>query len=276
MQGKHESKWGRSHGFTLLELLIVVAIIGLLAAILFPVFARVRENARRGRCQSNLKQIGLGIQMYTQDYDDRYPQASYKDTSYSGVDNPPPGGWVSDYSRGLQQVAWHNLIEPYTKNSQIFICPSTPKLTVKNGIKNLAEGQVGINLALIQRRNSWNDAAPNSLSRVVSPVGTYAVFDCGTNILNPGEAVTPSGENGYLPGAGPYAGSLASSQAYKQNDFQNGRHFGGVNMLFADGHVKWLKSELVVAEARKYTTDHFVADHHPVQKTAWDPWFDNQ
>ena len=62
--------------FTLIELLIVIAIITILAAILFPVFARARENARRSACQSNLKQLGLGIAQYTQDYDERYPSVS--------------------------------------------------------------------------------------------------------------------------------------------------------------------------------------------------------
>lgn len=60
-------------GFTLMELLVVIAIISILAAILFPVFARARENARRSSCMSNLKQIGLGIMQYTQDNDERYP-----------------------------------------------------------------------------------------------------------------------------------------------------------------------------------------------------------
>ena len=60
-------------GFTLIELLVVIAIIAILAAILFPVFARARENARRTSCLNNMKQIGLGFMQYTQDYDEKYP-----------------------------------------------------------------------------------------------------------------------------------------------------------------------------------------------------------
>ncbi len=59
--------------FTLIELLVVIAIIAILAAILFPVFARARENARKSNCQSNLKQIGIGFAMYAQDFDEMLP-----------------------------------------------------------------------------------------------------------------------------------------------------------------------------------------------------------
>jgi prepilin-type N-terminal cleavage/methylation domain-containing protein/prepilin-type processing-associated H-X9-DG protein len=94
---------GRTTGFTLIELLVVIAIIAILASILFPVFARARENARRASCQSNLKQIGLGIKQYLQDYDEKFPV------------------WESGSGSGL---GWAYIIQPYVKSEQIFQCPS--------------------------------------------------------------------------------------------------------------------------------------------------------
>ena len=79
----------KKKGFTLIELLVVIAIIAILAAILFPVFARARENARRASCQSNLKQISLGVMQYTQDYDERLPLAPHSATTPGKI-----GGWM--------------------------------------------------------------------------------------------------------------------------------------------------------------------------------------
>src|SRR3954449_5967067 len=82
----------RKLGFTLIELLVVIAIIAIMAAILFPVFAQAREQARKASCQSNLKQLGLGLAMYTQDYDETYPPPYY-----TLKNSTPPGGyWYPD------------------------------------------------------------------------------------------------------------------------------------------------------------------------------------
>src|SRR5947207_11040145 len=91
----------RKSAFTLIELLVVIAIISLLAAILFPVFARARENARKSSCANNLKQIAVSIQQYLQDYDECYP---------------PDGVTV--------QSGWTLTIQPYLKSEQVLQCSS--------------------------------------------------------------------------------------------------------------------------------------------------------
>ena len=100
----------KKSAFTLIELLVVIAIIAILAAILFPVFGRARENARRASCQSNLKQIGLGFQQYAQDYDGW--------TMGSGVFVRPNGGGGAYYH------SWPSILFPYVKSDQLFSCPS--------------------------------------------------------------------------------------------------------------------------------------------------------
>src|SRR5438094_4320345 len=95
---------GLTQGFTLIELLVVIAIIAILAAILFPVFGRARENARRSSCQSNVKQIMLGVAQYTQDYDESYP---------------PIGIHI-----GSTDINYFRLIHPYIKSTQVMVCPS--------------------------------------------------------------------------------------------------------------------------------------------------------
>jgi prepilin-type N-terminal cleavage/methylation domain-containing protein/prepilin-type processing-associated H-X9-DG protein len=97
-------------GFTLIELLVVIAIIAILAAILFPVFARAREKARQASCQSNLKQLELGMHMYAQDYDEMW--ARHGCTWWA-----PPTAWPGEHCYAAQ-------IYPYIKNTQIFRCPS--------------------------------------------------------------------------------------------------------------------------------------------------------
>jgi prepilin-type N-terminal cleavage/methylation domain-containing protein/prepilin-type processing-associated H-X9-DG protein len=100
----------QKHGFTLIELLVVIAIIAILAAILFPVFAKAREKARQTACLSNMKQIGLGIMQYTEDYDEQFPMVRV-----SGNGN---GGGPT--------YEWRFEINPYIKSAQVFACPSNP------------------------------------------------------------------------------------------------------------------------------------------------------
>lgn len=106
--------------FTLVELLVVIAIIALLAAILFPVFARARENARRASCQSNLKQLGLAFQQYTQDYDDRLPHCGSYPMTFLGGWIPGSDGNAYPFPGDVTKGGLY----PYVKNSQVYICPS--------------------------------------------------------------------------------------------------------------------------------------------------------
>jgi len=108
-------------GFTLIELLVVIAILAILAAILFPVFARARENARRSSCQSNLKQLGLGFVQYVQDYDERTPLI------YAGT-NPVTVASVGTATTAIGAASeywkWMDCIYPYVKSAQVYTCPS--------------------------------------------------------------------------------------------------------------------------------------------------------
>src|ERR671911_538305 len=98
-------------GFTLIELLVVIAIIAILAAILFPVFAQAREKARSASCLSNIKQLGLTLQMYAQDYDETLPNHAADTANF--LDAKAPANWAK-------------AVSPYAKNTQIFSCPSAP------------------------------------------------------------------------------------------------------------------------------------------------------
>lgn len=112
---------GRRQGFTLIELLVVIAIIAVLAAILFPVFARAREKARATTCLSNLKQLGLAMNMYCQDYDGKFPWG------VDPADHYCPEIW-NGYPQWQAHIAvmefLHEVLAPYVRNAQVWHCPS--------------------------------------------------------------------------------------------------------------------------------------------------------
>lgn len=149
----------KKKGFTLIELLVVIAIIAILAAILFPVFARARENARRASCQSNLKQIALGFKQYIQDYDELYPSAE----AGTAIGSQP---------------AYTAKLQPYLKSQQIFQCPSDASAS------SSAHISYGYNTNLHQQ----NESALNNSAAIVMQ---YEVTG-STSTVQPTSPVTPA------------------------------------------------------------------------------------
>ncbi|NUP99510.1 MAG: DUF1559 domain-containing protein [Armatimonadetes bacterium] len=147
--------------FTLIELLVVIAIIAILAAILFPVFAKAREKARQSSCQSNLKQVGLALQQYAQDYDQVYPLCYYTTR------------WEPWFTSS-NDAAYKGELAPYIKNTQIWICPSALSKNncsyIYNGwLSGKAEAAIPSTADYVAMADSYNDAiwAVDGTSRVL-------------------------------------------------------------------------------------------------------------
>jgi prepilin-type N-terminal cleavage/methylation domain-containing protein/prepilin-type processing-associated H-X9-DG protein len=228
-------------GFTLIELLVVIAIIAILAAILFPVFAKAREAARATACKNNLKQIGTGIMMYTQDYDETWFVGGSCDTT--GILGIQFGTWPD----GTPMYGyWNAVVQPYVKNAQLFRCPSEAaphKWSACGGVANAYWGDYAIN----------SEAYGKSLAVFEDPAGTFAAVEarnhyyricCNTNLHQccNGEAA---------PGGGQRPRS---------------RHNEGSNVLFADGHVKFLSRDKSSMGTREYH-GHMIY-HNPGSGTA--------
>jgi prepilin-type N-terminal cleavage/methylation domain-containing protein/prepilin-type processing-associated H-X9-DG protein len=259
--------------FTLIELLVVIAIIAILASILFPVFARARENARRTSCMSNLKQIGLGVMQYVQDYDETYPSSTRYISGTTG-----------------STLYWYQDILPYVKSYELFRCPSSSggygpaDSSYDWGVSDygyVKAGNYGAN-RVVMRISSDTNAAYVKMPSVISPATIYMIMDFGEMRISPVRAVTPTGASEYLPGMG-NLGIGAPTALYTRfaGDFQNGRHFGGVNVLYADGHTKWATSSEVYREAKKLTDGGLTSTNIGPTATVyritsrWNPWVES-
>jgi len=220
----------QKRGFTLIELLVVIAIIAILASILFPVFARARENARRASCQSNLKQIALGVFQYTQDYDEKYPKVIV-----NGGTGSPPATTTSDPSN---PYGWADALQPYLKSTQIFQCPSdsgAPVAATSGAFNGL------IDPTATQYTDYW-------LNSQMSAVSQASIESVSLTVMN-GDG---SGDRSYYyydgcnaNGGTTYA-TCDTTISYAQGlGAAHGRHLDGGNVAFADGHVKWLKGNIV-------------------------------
>jgi len=197
-------------GFTLIELLVVIAVIAILAAILFPVFARARENARRASCMSNLKQIGLGMMMYVQDYDGKYFLRTYSSDGPGAIT-----GTV--YSRWYPSTGYQWILEPYIKSTQLFVCPSN-----STAFQSYAY-------------NGYPATTQYTESMIDEPSLMIAIVD---DQFGGGIAYSPTGTGWHSNFCQTYNTSAGNCPADQQF---YGRHLDGVNVVFMDGHVKWLK-----------------------------------
>jgi prepilin-type N-terminal cleavage/methylation domain-containing protein/prepilin-type processing-associated H-X9-DG protein len=239
-------------GFTLIELLVVIAIIAILAAILFPVFAQAREKARQVTCLSNLKQIGTGLMMYVQDYDERYPFGHWVDAS--GLD-----------------VNWFGAIYPYIKNGNSWN-PNGPFAANGTGGINTCPSQIDFtqNTYAIHQYISPDGQAPwinggappvyqpAALAQLPRPTDTIIVIEHGRNDASWGFLSFDAQEWDWTDWVGPDANGEPTHEgphfdlnydcdapAASGNGswpgcgtFPRYRHSGTTNTLFCDGHAK--------------------------------------
>ncbi len=210
----------RRRGFTLIELLVVIAIIAILAAILFPVFARARENARKAACQSNLKQLGAAAMMYFQDYDERL-------ISWRVPVRP-------DYGCSENSFIWfHHAFQPYMKSWDACICPST-RLVSGAGCTYIPPSvrSYGTSYGYACEPMGCNEACRlKTLSEIKQPAALFMIADSGD-----GACLRPfAGPPGIPPAEIGQEGGGCGTYYFEP-------HSGGVNVAFFDGHVKWVSS----------------------------------
>jgi prepilin-type N-terminal cleavage/methylation domain-containing protein/prepilin-type processing-associated H-X9-DG protein len=224
----------RNRAFTLIELLVVIAIIAILASILFPVFGRARENARRSSCMSNMKQIGLGIIQYSQDYDEKAPRTWNGEgtTQWSTPTGPH----------------WQDATFPYVKSTQIYSCPSDTAISQYNIYvphPRRTWGQLGsyaMQAAYWGETNPENKGLPNgpALAAITAPSTTAMVLEytCTYQWWNDQAEVNWRDQAEVEPRITASAGMTPPQLRYRNDYAVMARHLDTSNVLYCDGHVK--------------------------------------
>lgn len=254
-------------GFTLIELLVVIAIIAILTSILFPVFARARESARRASCLSNLHQIGLAFMQYTQDYDGRLPYGKLHEGGSSGGDTD-------------ETTRWQFSVQDYLKSAQILRCPSDtfhtgsiPAMDDVIGFKNMgvSYGENGFLAKQPKVGDSpWDttELMPHTLSGIPSASLTILIADIAGdhNYIHAHHWSIPAAFCNDVTNGCPYTTGKWSGDDVKvfAQDVASDRHLDGFNVCFVDGHAKWMKFE------QTYKIEDGGTDNPPI-KGMWDP-----
>jgi len=248
------SKRFQPSGFTLIEMLTVISIIAVLAAIIFPVMGRARAKGRQTVCASNLKQIGVAIGLYAQDNDNRFPDSDPLCYSQNWQGVVPCDPWAGGCSAPSDmatryQVSWQRSIFPYVKENKLYVCPSARTLKPADNKTGYAingaywrgarKGYVGTSC---KYAGDPTPCMPDTASafdgyrrttKVADPSGTLMVMDSSTSgNYQVGESSTTANGNEH-----PSDIAKDANQVDSVPDFS--RHNNGLNCLFADGHGKW-------------------------------------
>lgn len=223
----------RRSGFTLIELLVVIAIIAILAAILFPVFAQAREKARTISSNSNVRQLGLAIRMYVQDFDERFPF----------------GGWIPNFGAGNNgSWEWQNTCAPYIKNKGIYYCPSSGDMD--EDPNNPQAWHWNRNPVSYLYNNQWGrDRNPKKDSAAVEPASTWLLIDghsdwgCSNNVCEGVDWMGRPDTTWLMEDTtfGSDARLITGWLPWQGFTWGLPRHNAGANVCYSDGHVKYIK-----------------------------------
>jgi len=226
----------KTTGFTLIELLVVIAIIAILAAILFPVFAKVREKARQITCASNEKQIGIAFLAYVQDYDETLPPASYNDFDSASPTTTP--------------TAWMYLVNPYVAAGVQESAGGDPTATF--GVFTCPDYSLtDVGTAAAPDPSHSYCANANIMPSWITPTGQTPALDPPTNIASiqgPSQLVlvaeAAGGSRIFTTGDDTQIDTGGSNNVFQQCQgvylIGRARHNNGGNYIFNDGHVKWV------------------------------------